>query len=228
MITRMLVTHALIISGFDLPAQSLDKKPGTHNVEWQKPGGTLKPGMEMYALKDSDGLIIVWNHSKPYFKLKVLGGQTKGTVEGINAYFSIDGVFMQVLSLETGQFAASTRGMSDEQILKAHMDWEFDYLKHLIGSGASLKSWPNKLPDGTSVLYWEAIPEKVEKGKPYKHIMVTRHFKDAVICVTSVEDSSTPIDKAKELIFYAISHIDFLEQRLEAPDLQKAIMKGHS
>ena len=77
-------------------------------------------------------------------------------------------------------------------------------------------------------MYWEAIPEKAVKGKPKKHIMVTRHFKGAVICVTSVEDSSTSLEKAKELILYAISHIEFMDNKLEAPDLQKALMKGTS
>jgi len=221
------MAHLLIVSGLGLPAQSSGNEPGTHKVEWQKPGGTLKNGMEMYAIKDSDGLVIVWNHSKPYFKLKVLGNQTQGTYEGINGYFLIDGVFMQVLSLETEQFIPSTKGLTDEQILKAHMAWEFDYMKPLLGNGASVKSWPNKLPDGATALYWEAIPGKVKEQEPYKHILVTRFFKNAVICVTSVESASTSLDKAKSLILYAISHIDFLEQRLEAPDLQRAIMENH-
>ncbi len=209
-----------------LSAQEQEKKPGTHKVEWQKSGAALKKSLDMYALKDSDGLVIVWNRSKPYFKMKVIGKETKGTAEGESAYFMVDGVFLQVLSLETDQFIKKTVGLSNEQILEAHRDWEFDYMKHLIGAGASVKSWPSKLPDGTPVLYWEAIPEVIEEGKPSKHVMVTRYRDGAVICVTSVESKSNPLDRAKALIFDAISHIDFLDKRLEAKTLQREILKN--
>ena len=55
--------------------------------------------------------------------------------------------------------------------------------------------------------------------------MVTRRVPGAVICATSVENSSTPLEKAKTLIFYAISHVEILKERLEATDLQKALKK---
>jgi hypothetical protein len=211
---------------FTLQAQSDPSEPKTRSVEWQKPGMPLKKGLDLYALRDDDGLVIVWNKSKPYFRTKVVGAETKGTVDGHSAYFLIDGIFLQVLSLETEQFLKSTDGLSDEQILVAHRDWEFDYMKNTLHSAASVKSWLNKLPDGTPILYWEAIPEKMVVGKPMKHIMVTRRVPGAVICATSVEDSSTPLDKAKALIFYTISHVELLSNRLEATDLQKVLTRS--
>ena len=62
-------------------------------LEKQAPGGDLTG--DIAGIKDADGMIIIWNRSAPYFRVKVEGSDITG-YDSEYLMFTVDGVLLQV------------------------------------------------------------------------------------------------------------------------------------
>jgi len=168
-------------------------------------------------------MVIVWNRSKPYFRMKVLGRDVSGFGE-TGAYFTVDGIFLQVLSVEATAFLPAGAKADAAAILTAHRDWDFKNMQRALGEKSVLTSYAGKLADGTPFLYWQVVPEKkLAPGSPSTYLMVTRFHAGGVIGATSVEQEGIPLDRAKALVFDAISHIQFSETMMNMHQIQKEL-----
>ena len=216
------ITPKPVLSPAPAPAEGKDDVVVTTTtlMEKQKPGGTL--GGEVAGIKDSDGMVIIWNQSAPYFTLKVEGNKFAGYGQG-RALFTVDEAMLQIQSTELKDFCPDARLQDPELILSAHRDWEFRYMEGLSGVKCALHSWSGKLEDGTPVLYWDVTPEKVTPGGAVKHLFCTRYQAGSVISVYSAEDKKVSLDQAKNLVYYAISHIEFSPKKFDMKEMQKQI-----
>jgi hypothetical protein len=179
---------------------------------------------DVVALKDHDGLVIVWNRTEPFFKTRVAALLASGYSDG-RALFMIDGVVLQLNSIEARAFRRNAAA-DVEATLRAHRDWELKGMRKALGAGSTVESWPGQLADGTPVLYWELTPEKVIPGHPSKHMMVARFHEGSVICATSVEGGAVTNEKAKGLVFEAISHLEFSKKAIDLPRLQQELARA--
>ena len=179
---------------------------------------------EVVALKDADGLVIVWNRTEPYFKTRV-GGLLMSGYSSDRALFMVDGMVLQLNSVEARAFRRNAAA-DVEATLRAHRDWEIRGMRKVLGAGSTVESWPAQLPDGTPVLYWELTPEHHKPGTPTKHMMVARFHDGNVICATSVEGGEVTSAKAKALVFEAITHLQFSDKAIDLPRLQRELARA--
>ncbi len=176
---------------------------------------------DVVGLKDHDGMVIVWNRSAPYFTTRVAGLLMNGYA-GERALFTVDGVVLQLNSVAAKAFRRNAAA-DVEATLRAHRDWELKGMRKVLGAGSTVESWPGRLADGTPVLYWELVPEQIIPGKPSKHMMVSRFHDGNVICATSVEGGEVTREKAKALVFEAISQLEFSEMTIDLRRLQREL-----
>jgi|GEM_PF-3793528 len=202
-------------------AEAAEASPRT--VEKQQPGGPLEG--DVAGIKDSDGMVIVWNRSTPYFKLKVEGNEFAGYGPG-GVWFKVDGVVLQVKSTETTEFCSATPAKSPEAVLLAHRDWEYRYMQEVLGVKCALQSWAGKLDDGTPILYWDVTPETTSSEGASKHLFCTRFLDGSVVVLYSVETKDVSLDRAKNLIFFGITHIEFSKEKINFQNLQKELAAG--
>jgi hypothetical protein len=135
--------------------------------------------------------------------------------------FTVDGVLLQVQTAELMDFNPDPSLKDPESILVAHRDWEYRYLQDISECKCALQSWAGKLADGSPILYWDVTPEKVPPGGAVKHVFCTRYEAGAVIVVGSVETKDVSLDQAKNLVFYAISHVDFSKEMFDIKKFKK-------
>lgn len=184
----------------------------TRVVEKQVPGGS-QIGV-IAGIKDEGGMVIFWNASEPYFKMRVEGNDFAGYGRE-QAMFTVDGVLLQVQIAELMDFNPDPSLKDPASILLAHRDWEYRYLQDNLDCKCVLQSWVGKLPDGSPVLYWDVTPENVPPGGAIKHVFCTRYESGAVIVVGSVETKDVSLDQAKNLVYYAITHVEFSKERFD-------------
>lgn len=189
-------------------------------IEKQTPGGPLKG--DIAGIKDHGGMVIVWNQSAPYFKVKVEGSDVAGYGSEY-LMFTVDGVLLQIQSTELKDFCPDGSLKDPEAILIAHRDWEFRYIEDVLHAKCALRSWTGRLADGSPVLYWDVTPEQAPPKSAGKRLFCTRYKDGSVITVNSTETSEVSLDRAVNLAFYAISHIEFSREKFDMKKIQEQL-----
>ncbi len=194
-----------------------------HELRPQQPGMELDG--DVAGVKDSTGMVILWNRSQPYFSMHVPGNQFKGMGQH-GTYFKVDGMFLQVQSTGINEFWPDAKVIDPAAILVAHRDWEAAFLQRAAGVAMKLNSRPGKLNDGTPVLFWEMAPTKVRAGMPTSQLFVTRFEAGKVILAGSALEDGVSKSKAKAVILDAISHVNFSPTPFDFKAVQKDIANG--
>lgn len=193
-------------------------------LEKQPQGGPLNGNVA--GIKDSDGMVVFWNRSAPYFKVKVEGEKFAGYGTD-RAVFSVDKAMLQIQSTKLTDFCPDGQLKNPEAILEAHRNWEFRYIEGLAGCACSLRSWSGNLADGTPILYWDVTPQEVPKDGVIRHLFCTRFNNGSVIGCYSAEDKDISLAQAKNLVFYAIAHIEFSNEKFDIEKIQKQMAAAH-
>lgn len=192
-----------------------------HQLEKQQPGGVARGAVA--GIKDDEGMSLFWNASRPYFRLRVEGRDFAGYDGGEAAAYTADGAFFQVQSTPVESFGSAPSLKDPKAILQAHRDWEFQYLQQVAGEPCTLNAWSGTLPDGSPVLYWEAVPAKVKPGGPRRHVFCTRYQAGSVIVVGSVEEDKVSLERARNLVYFAIASLTFSKEPFDLVKVQKEL-----
>ena len=131
--------------------------------------------------------------------------------------------FFRSKSTELKDFCPDGSLKDPEAILIAHRDWEFRYIEAVLGTKCALRSWTGRLADGSPVLYWDVTPGQAPSKGEAKRLFCTRYKDGSVITMNSTETSEVSLDRATNLIFYAVSHIDFYSDKLDMKKIQGQI-----
>jgi hypothetical protein len=204
------------------PTPANDEVVVTRNqlVERQAPGGALAG--DVAGIKDEDGMIVIWNQSPPYFKVKVEGRDVAGYGSEY-LMFTVDGVMLQIQSTALREFCPDESLKDPEAILIAHRDWECRYMQDVLRTKCTLRSWTGRLTDGSPVLYWDVTPDKAPSNGATTRVFCTRYKDGSVITTNSVETADVNLDRAKNIAFYAISHIDFSNDKFDMKKIQEQL-----
>jgi len=191
----------------------------TQALEKQKEKAHIANDVDVAAIKDPHGMVVIWNRSAPYFKMHMEGRKFSGYGEE-RAIFTVDNVTVEVVSTEVTQFYDEGRPKDPRSILIAHRNWEYRYLQEIAGADCVLRSWEGTLLDGTPVIFWDAGPEKPAEGDAKRHLFFSRYQDGSVLTVSSPEMNDISWDAALNLLYYSISHVQFSKEKFDINKIQ--------
>lgn len=114
-----------------------------------------------------------------------------------SAYFTVDGVFLQLISVPTREFQRAGAKTTTRRTLEAHRDWDYRNMQRYMRAKSALRSEFTTLLSGTPVLYWQVTPEHMPAGnRATTYLMVTRLQAGSAIGATSVETAQVRLDRA--------------------------------
>ncbi|MBS1793213.1 MAG: hypothetical protein JSS81_05135 [Acidobacteria bacterium] len=106
------------------------------------------------ALRTDCGYLLVWNEPGNYYTLAIPGSDVRQTsTEQIQ--FSVDGVFLQVVTPKIASFLKDRKNLDAKSVLAAHRDWEASFMESEYKEKLKIESFPQKLPGGEDALLWQ-------------------------------------------------------------------------
>lgn len=124
------------------------------------------------AVKMGCGYLLVWNELGNYYTLKIDGSDVRQTSTQ-QIQFSVDGVFLQVITPTIKSFLKDREKLDAKAILAAHRDWEANYLEGEYKEKLKIESFPQKLANGQEALLWQFDLPKSAGGNVKKQTYLT-------------------------------------------------------
>ena len=136
------------------------------------------------AVKMECGYLLVWNAPGNYYTLRIEGNDVRQTsTEQIQ--FSVDGVFLQVVTPTIKSFLKDREKLDAKTILAAHRDWEANYLEGEYKEKLKIESFPQKLANGEEALLWQFDLPKSAGGNVKKQTYLTLVKGDHILMLGS-------------------------------------------
>jgi hypothetical protein len=132
--------------------------------------------------------------------------------------FSVDGIFLQVLTPTVKSFLKDKPISDARAILAAHRDWEAAYLEGEYKSKLTIESFPQKLANGEEALLWQFDVPASAKSNVKKQTYLTVVKGDHLLALGSVvTDSISAKSSHRLLLLTALS----LRSNSQPTDLAK-------
>ncbi len=137
------------------------------------------------AVKMGCGYLLVWNAPGNYYTLKIDGNDVRQTsTEQIQ--FSVDGIFLQVVTPTIKSFLKDRANLDAKAILAAHRDWEANFLEGEYKAKLKIESFPQKLATGEEALLWQFDLPKSAGGNVKKQTYLTLVKGEHILMLGSV------------------------------------------
>ncbi len=137
------------------------------------------------AVKMGCGYLLVWNAPGNYYTLKIDGSDVRQTSTQ-QIQFSVDGVFLQVVTPTIKSFLKDREKLDPKAILAAHRDWEAEFLEGEYKEKLKIESFPQKLANGEEALLWQFDLPKSAGGKVKKQTYLTLVKGDNIFMLGSI------------------------------------------
>jgi|GEM_PF-5185477 len=154
------------------------------------PSGNDHP--DFFAMHAKHGLLLVSNEDDSPFFVRVRGNDVQqGTIgEGDDAFgvVVVDDLIVQFVTAGVTQFYnGDLSKLTDEEILKKHVEWETDYLKEKLGPSFKLgMNFDIKGLNKKIYHYWTYdMPHSAEKGIK-RNVMLTTRVKNEVVVLNGI------------------------------------------
>ncbi len=124
------------------------------------------------AIKMEYGYLLVWNTPGNYYTLRIDGDDVR-QISTEQIHFSVDGVFLQVVTPKIKSFLKDPEKLDAKAILAAHQDWETNYMEGEYKEKLRIESFPQKLANGEVALLWQFEVPKSAGGNVKKQSYLT-------------------------------------------------------
>jgi hypothetical protein len=172
-------------------------------------------------IKTDDGFLLINNDSSNQSFMLELKGQTLSPIESSDMAFTIDGKFVQIISVAQSDFInADSKTMADAQILETYSDWKIKYLIDTFKGKLDVKGpWTTMFTAiaGRTAFFWSCpIPEQLNP-KVKEQLFLTMILGNKVIGLKMVIEKDT--DKLS-VLHYMCKSLDTIKISQEPFDIK--------
>jgi hypothetical protein len=151
------------------------------------------------AVKMDCGYLLVWNEAGNYYTLKIDGSDVRQTsTEQIQ--FSVDGVFLQVVTPTIKSFLKDRGKLDAKGILAAHRDWEANFLEGEYKEKLKIESFPQKMANGEEALLWQFDVPKSAGGNVKKQTYLTLVKGEYILMLGSIVTDKISENSSRRLL----------------------------
>jgi hypothetical protein len=181
-----------------------------------------------------NSMYLVFNYPNNSFYIKIEG---KDKIKLDNPYaFTIDGRFVQVLTIKTSKFLIdTTKQITDKEILLKYVNWEKDYLTSLYLTDIDCKVEALKTRSGRDYLFWtydvpisgeDTITDTVRTYSVRKQLYVSTIVGQYVFgAYTPYMKSRESFSGLKKFIIRIIESITTSEKEIDLDELNRTVNK---
>jgi len=180
---------------------------------YQSPQEDFRSG----AIKTSSGYVLVWNQPNNYYVLEIKGKDVRQT-SNERKFFSVDGMFLQIVDAPVTDFVQAGTKLDDKAILTAHRDWETQFMESSYKAKLKVESSWQKLTNGKDALLWLATVPENTPGNVKKQVYLTVVQGDYVLVLGGAVTDTTTESAAQQLL---VSTIATVKTSDKPTDLQK-------
>jgi hypothetical protein len=181
------------------------------------------------AVKTEQGYLLVWNEPSNHYTLEIRGKDVR-QISDERIHFSVDSMFLQILTLETGQFlqGGKRRNLDDRSILTAHQEWEGKYLEETHQKKLAFETSWKTLESGKEALLWRfKIPEGTDTNV-IEQIYLTTVKGDHVLMLGSALTARTDENAAWKVLVDTVSTLKVSDKPIDVSAVQKSVRKESS
>lgn len=181
------------------------------------------------AIKTTYGYLLVWNAPNNHYTLEIKGKNVRQTSTE-RVHFSVDGMFLQVLTAPIRDFIEDARGqkLDDTAILLAHRDWETKFMEGEYKEKLKVESSWQKLSNGKNALAWEIHVPESARSNVKKQIFLTLVKGDFVLMLGGVVTDTTEEQVSRQLLLNTIETLKVSDKPIDLRKLQESIRKDAS
>lgn len=185
---------------------------------------------DVAAIKTNYGCLLVWNRNDTYFTLEIKGKDVRPQNNTEIVFLNVDGIILQVQALRVSTFLkdAKERQQDAPSILKAHQNWEVQYLEGNFKSKLTVESAPEKLGNGNVALFWQYDMPAGKSDTVKKQCYLTTLAKDRLLLLNSVVETSTNESALRQLLLDTAMTWKLSSGKIDVKKLQDTIRRESS
>ena len=194
----------------------------------------LISGSNAYSSDQEDGIVViktltgdvlVWNQKDNHFTLEITGKEVKPQTNTESVFLNVDGIVLQVQSVAISEFLKDAKSQKPDSgaILKAHQEWEAEYIAGVLGKKLSVQTTPQKLSNGKEALFWkydmpEGLSETVKKQ--FYLSMLSNNY---VVFLNGVVESGTTDAAVHQLLLVTAATLKTSSDKIDVNKLRESI-----
>ena len=194
----------------------------------------LISGSNAYSSDQEDGIVViktltgdvlVWNQKDNHFTLEITGKEVKPQTNTESVFLNVDGIVLQVQSVPISEFLKDAKSQKPDSgaILKAHQEWEAEYIAGVLGKKLSVQTTPQKLSNGKEALFWkydmpEGLSETVKKQ--FYLSMLSNNY---VVFLNGVVESGTTDAAVHQLLLVTAATLKTSSDKIDVNKLRESI-----
>ncbi len=198
----------------------------------QEPTELPDPAATGFAgIRSERGVMFIINLPESYCTIE-LAGDSIAPLDGDNIMLRVDGSFVQLLSVAVDDIVAEPDAkLRDERILRAHFDFEMQYLKETLQRDIAVDASLYTTGNGKECLYWEfAMPDDlVDRSDPnavVRQIYLTSLFNRHLLVANSIVTAGDSVRQVRELLRNSFNSLEVYLQPLDIASLQQGLRDG--
>lgn len=180
------------------------------------------------AIKTVTGYVLVWNKKDNYFTLEVKGKEVKPQMDTKYVFMGVDGITLQVTSVPFKAFLKDSKNKTPSEILKAHQEWEAEYLGSLDNEKLNVETSAQKLSDGRDVLFWKYDMREGASKSVKKQFYLAMLSRNHVVLLNGVVSIYTNDDAVRQLLFVTAATLKTSSDKIDVKKLQESIKRERS
>lgn len=174
------------------------------------------------AVKTSCGYLLVWNEEGNNYTLRIEGSDVR-QISTEDVRFSVDGIFLEVLTPTVKSFLNDKPASDARAILAAHRDWEVAYLEGEYKSKLTIESFPQKLASGEEALLWQFDVPASAKSNVRKQVYVTVVKGDHLLALGSVVTDTISEKSTHRLLLWTATSLRSSSQPTDLAKIQELL-----
>lgn len=177
------------------------------------------------AVKTECGYLLVWNESGNYYTLQINGKEVRQTSTK-QVQFSVDGIFLQLVTPTIKSFLKDTQRVDAKTILAAHRDWEAAFLETEYKEKLKVESFPQKLATGEDALLWQIDVPASAKSNVTKQTYLAFVKGDHVFMLGSIVTDKIPEKASHRLLLLTALGLKISDKPTDLGRIQELLKSG--
>lgn len=185
---------------------------------------------DVAAINTKYGYLLVWNRNDTHFTLEIRGKEVRPQNNTDIVFLNVDGIILQVQALRVSTFLKDAKDRQQDalSILKAHQNWEVQYLEESVKSKLTVESAAEKLGNGNVALFWKYDMPEGKSETVKKQCYLTTTAKDRLLLLNSVVETSTNESAVRQLLLDTAMTWKLSSDKIDVKKLQETIRRESS